>query len=465
MLKTGAPHVVPKILFLLISDSILIVSGLTITTMFRFLQFGISLRNLQSFETASRFVLVVSVCYIALYYNEVYDFRATRQRSVLFVRLLQALGITCLVLAVLYYAIPELSLGRGIAGLAAPLILAFLLGWRLWLVGRGYFQRYSERVLILGTGQAGIALVREILARPEVSLKVVGFLDENGENIGNSLVNPGIIGAADKVESMVLKEDVDRVVLSLAERRGCTPLQQLLRLKFLGVNVEDVHSLYEKVTGRILLEDLSPSWLILSDGFRKSRFLHATKRASDILFCLLALLVSLPPMGIIAVLIWLETGAPILFRQKRVGMRGRLFEVLKFRSMCQNAEANGPRWAIEGDERVTRVGRFIRKYRLDELPQLFNVLRGEMSLVGPRPEQPHFCALLEEKMPLFAQRHAVCPGITGWAQVKYQYGSSIEEAKTKLEYDLFYIKHRSISLDLLIIFRTTKVLLLGRGAR
>lgn len=322
-----------------------------------------------------------------------------------------------------------------------------------------------QRVLVLGTGPASISIVREIVSRPELRLKVVGFLDEKGENIGKSLVNPGIIGAVADVQAIAANRMVDRVILSLSERRGNMPLRQLLDLKFAGIVVEDAPTVWEEISGRIPVEHLAPSWLILSGGFRKSKALFAMKRALDILVSLLGLIIALPIMLICAAAIWLETGSPILFRQERTGMAGRSFQMLKFRSMCQNAEKHGPCWAANDDDRITRVGRIIRKFRFDELPQFFNVLRGEMSLVGPRPERPVFCEMLEKEIPLFPQRHSVRPGITGWAQIKYQYGASVEEAKTKLEYDLFYLKHMSILVDLAIIFETVKVLVTGRGAK
>jgi sugar transferase (PEP-CTERM system associated) len=308
-------------------------------------------------------------------------------------------------------------------------------------------------------------LVREILHRPELHLKVVGFLDEHGENIGKSLVNPGIIGAAKDLEEITAREKIDRIVLSLKERRGQTPVRELLRLKFAGVTVEDAHSMSEQIDGKIRLEYLSPSWMILSEGFRKSSLLLAAKRILDILVSLVLLLLMLPIMGIVALAIWLESGSPVLFRQERIGSGGRPFEILKFRSMNHDAEEHGPKWAADGDQRVTRVGRVIRKLRLDELPQAVNVLRGEMSFVGPRPERAIFCRILESETPFYALRYSVRPGITGWAQVKYQYGGSIEEAKTKLEYDLFYIKHLSLTLDLAILFETAKVVLWQRGAK
>jgi sugar transferase (PEP-CTERM system associated) len=326
-------------------------------------------------------------------------------------------------------------------------------------------KRAAERVLVLGTAEAGITLVRELLARRELNVKVVGFLDEKGENIGKSLVNPSIIGSVDQVGDIAKEKMVSQVILSLNERRGCTPIEQLLQLKFSGVQVADVHSVYERVTGKILLTNLEPSWLFLSTGFRKSRFLLTAKRWIDVAVSLVGITLGLPLMGLIALAIWVETGFPILFRQERLGLGQRPFTILKFRSMFQDAEAGGPSWAQNNDPRITRVGRLLRKYRLDELPQLFNVLRGAMSFVGPRPEQTKLCKMLEEAIPMYWRRHSVRPGITGWAQVKYRYGSTVEDAKRKLEYELYYIKNLSLKLDLAIILATFKVILFGRGAK
>lgn len=466
MLRIGAQRVPPKTLLMAASDGISIVLGLLLATTLRFVNdYGLVRHHLFTRDLFWRFALVVLVCELSLYYNDLYRSRVINRHELLLVRTLQALGFACVSLALLYYLEPNLSLGRGIAALAAPLILTMTLGWRILVNRTGSLFLHPERVLILGTSQEGIELVREIIRRPELHLKVVGFLDEHGENIGKSLVNPGIIGAVNDVEAIVGREKIDHVVLSLAERRGCTPAHQLLHLKFAGIRVEDAHSYYERVTGRILLERLSPGWLILSEGFGKSPFLLASKRAIDTFVSSCLLLLFLPIMAVVAAAIWLESGSPVFFRQSRVGLTGKEFEVLKFRSMIQNAEADGPKWAVEGDLRITRVGRFIRKFRLDELPQLINVLRGEMSLVGPRPEQPHFCSMLEKQIPFFGQRHAVRPGVTGWAQIRYPYGSTVKDAKKKLEFDLFYIKNLSIMLDLAIIFETAKVMLLQRGAK
>ena len=326
-------------------------------------------------------------------------------------------------------------------------------------------KKDQKRVLVLGTAEAGITLVREFLARPELNVKVVGFLDEKGENIGKSLVNPSIIGSVNQVSDIVKEKGVSQVILSLNERRGCTPVEQLLQLKFSGVQVADAHSVYEKMTGQILLANLEPSWLFLSAGFRKSPFLLTTKRCIDIVISLFGIVLGLPLMGVIALAICLDTGFPILFRQERVGLGQHPFTILKFRSMFQDAEAGGPSWAQNNDPRITSVGHLLRKFRLDELPQLFNVLRGEMSLVGPRPEQTKLCQMLEQIIPMYWRRHSVRPGVTGWAQIKYQYGSNIEDAKRKLEYELYYIKNLSLMLDLAIILATFKVILFGRGAK
>ena len=413
----------------------------------------------------ARISVVTVVCWLLLYYNDLYDFRVVHRRADLLAQTMQALGTACLALAVIYFIAPGASLGRGIALTAAPLIFVLLLSWRLSANATNLLARGAERVLVLGTGESGVSLVRHVLGHPEYNMKVVGFLDEKGQDIGKSLVNPRIIGATEDVEEIVGREKIDRVVLSLKERRGGTPVRELLNLKLAGIRVEDVHSCFERLSGRITLEHLSPSWLILSDGFKKSTAVLAAKRAMDILVSSMILLLVSPLLPLIAIAIYLESGLPIFFRQARVGYRGRDFQLLKFRSMVQDAEKNGPQWAVQQDSRVTRFGRFLRKTRLDEIPQLLNVFRGEMSLVGPRPERAVFCEMLSEKIPFFNLRHSVRPGLTGWAQVKFRYGANLEDARGKLEFDLFYLKNLSLFVDLAILFETAKVVVLGRGAQ
>jgi len=465
MVRFGAQRIPQSTLLLLFLDAASVVIGLLAAISLRLRDHLAIAHYLGGPHILPRFALVIVVFGVALYYSDLYERSNLNSGIEVFMGLLQALGSACLVLAMIYYWDEDISLGRGVAAMAGPAVFALMLGSRAILSKTSLLLYGPKRVLVVGTGSTGISAVREIISRPELNLKVEGFLDERGENVGKSLVNPGIIGAVGEVESIVHDRRIDSIILSLKERRGNMPVSELLHLKFGGVEVEDAHSFIEKVTGRIHLEHLSPSWLILSDGFRKSQFLYAVKRSFDIVIALVAFGLTLPLMILVAIAIWLESGGPVLFRQERTGFKGRTFKIMKFRSMCHSAEEDGPVWAASDDKRVTRIGRFIRKYRLDELPQIINVLRGEMSLVGPRPERPHFCELLGENIPFFQLRHTVRPGITGWAQVKYQYGASVEESKTKLEYDFFYIKHMSIVLDLAILFETAKVMIYGRGAK
>ncbi|HLI33568.1 MAG TPA: TIGR03013 family XrtA/PEP-CTERM system glycosyltransferase [Terriglobia bacterium] len=464
MSRIGGIH--RNTLFLAVSDTALIALGLwmadnlsSLWTLGSFSSFS------DPFTEAAQWMVILLVYGLALYYNEIFNLQVTRRYSVVFIRLLQSFAVAALALGALYYVSPELSPGKEIAVLGIPISLVLILSWHLFLIKRGSLLRDAERVLMVGTSEAGISLVREILKHPELNLKVVGFLDEKGENLGKSLVNPKVIGAVSQLEEIVGRERVDHVVLSLSERRGSMPLRELVRLKLAGIRVQDTPTFHEEITGRIPLEHLSASWLILSDGFRKSRSVKSLKRAFDIVGALIGIILTLPVMILVAAAIRLESGRPILFRQRRLGLRGVPFEMLKFRSMHPDADAHGPRWTADGDCRITRVGCMLRKYRLDELPQLFNVLKGEMSLVGPRPEQPYFCTLLEKEIPFFTERHSVRPGITGWAQVKFRYGASVQDAKSKLEFDLFYIKHLSLLLDWAIILETFKVMLVSRGAK
>src|SRR5271165_2283812 len=380
MLKIGGQKVPTPLLLLLAVDCFLITLGLFLAAVLRFsvTNYGPVFQYLLTWRTFCRFVITILVCEVSLYFNDLYDFRLMKTPSEMLVRLLQAFGVACLTLAVIYYVAPDLGLGRGIAALGAPMIVALTLGWRLLMAKDPHSLGAPERMLIMGTGPTGISLARDIISRPELQLKVVGFLDEKGENIGKSLVNPGIIGAAANVEAIAQQERIDHVVISLLERRGTMPVRQLLHLKFAGVKVEDAHSFYERMTGRIILERLSPSWLILSDGFRKSVLLIVAKRAIDVILSMIALVLCLPLFALTAALIALESGGPVLFLQERTGLNGKPFEMLKFRSMYKDAEAAGPQWAATGDHRITRVGKWIRVFRIDELPQVINVLRGEM---------------------------------------------------------------------------------------
>jgi len=265
---------------------------------------------------------------------------------------------------------------------------------------------------------------------------------------------------------LVQRRDVHRVIVAMPDRRGTIPVQELLRLRLDGVKIEEATSWLEKMSGRIEVEQLYPSWLIFAEGFRFSAGFMLLRRLFSVLSSALLLLVVLPVMPFVILAIKLDSPGPVLYRQKRVGRRGVTFFCYKFRTMRQDAEADtGPTWAGDDDPRITRVGRFLRSSRLDEIPQLWCVLKGDMGFVGPRPERPEFVGWLSKEIPYYPVRHAVRPGITGWAQIRYRYGNTLEDAKEKLQYDLFYIKNASIGLDLLIMFQTIKIVLLGRGAQ
>jgi sugar transferase (PEP-CTERM system associated) len=250
------------------------------------------------------------------------------------------------------------------------------------------------------------------------------------------VADPRVVGTPAEIPEVVAAENVNLIVVALNDRRGHLPIRELLEMKLRGVRVEDVNALYERLTGKLLVEDLRPSWLIFSDGFRASRLTRQTKRIFDVLLALVGIVLAFPLMLLTALAVWLESGSPVLYRQERVGENGRVFTLYKFRSMRKDAEKGVPIWAEAVDDRVTRVGRFIRRTRLDELPQLWNVLRGDMSFVGPRPERPFFVSQLAAQIPWYQQRHAVKPGLTGWAQVRYRYAASMDDALEKLRYDL-----------------------------
>jgi sugar transferase (PEP-CTERM system associated) len=409
--------------------------------------------------------LVTLVCQLCLYYNDFYDLTLVHSNRELVVRLFQAVGAASIVLAALYFAIPALMIGDGIFVSALAVFVVGILGWRLLFNTVTRRFRLEERILVVGTGETARKVTRQILDQRDFAYRIVGFIDNDPRRVGERIVNPGIIGTPDDMTRLIREHQVDRIVVGLADRRGRLPIDELLRAKMSGVRVEDATTTYERVTGKILIDDLRPSWLIFSDGFRVSRLTRWMKRAIDLVLSVALAVVSAPFMLLTAIAVALESGFPVLYCQERVGENGRRFTLCKFRSMRTDAEQGGtPVWATDGDSRVTRVGRFIRKTRLDELPQLWNVVRGDMSFVGPRPERPFFVDELARQIPFYQQRHAVKPGLTGWAQVKYRYGSTIEDATEKLRYDLYYIKHLSVFFDLTIVFDTVKVVLFRKGA-
>jgi len=414
----------------------------------------------------ARVAVLVILCQVCFYYNSLYDLPTVCRRSELAIRLLQAVGVLCILVTVVYLLYPPMFLENGVLVITAFLILVGVIAWREGVSRIGIPFTSRERILILGTGQVGIEVCRWLLKRNDLNFEIVGFLDEDQDRVGETLVNPSIIGTIANLRDIVARERIHRVVVSLPDRRGRLPVKDLLQLRMRGVAVEDAHNLYECVAGRIALESVNPSWLIFSEGFRKFHWQLILKRCLDVLLASVGFLLSLPIMAVVAICIKLDSKGPVLFRQERVGQFGRLFTLLKFRSMALGAEAEGiPQWASENDPRATKVGRIIRRFRLDELPQFINILAGDMSFVGPRPERPFFVETLSKHLRYYSLRHVVRPGLTGWAQVKSSYAASEDETRTKLEYDFFYIKNYSVLFDLAVVLETIKMILFGRGAR
>jgi sugar transferase (PEP-CTERM system associated) len=410
-------------------------------------------------------IVVTAICLLCLYFVDLYNLRRVSEPGEMFVRLIQGLGASSIILALVYFWFPSLMIGRGVFLVTSALVIVALVVWRAAFTWLGRRLKARERLLLVGTGPAAVALAREMYARrDELGVEIVGFIDPDPLRVGAAVLNPGVVGTIEDIPSIARARAVDRVVVSLADARGKLPMDKLLDMKLGGVAFDHLASVYEEYTGKIAVENLRPSWLIFSEGFRKQRWQEVSKRALDIVVALGALVFTLPLTLLIAVGVKLSPGK-VLYHQKRVGQHGRVFTVHKFRSMHENAEGEtGPVWAVANDRRVTTVGRFLRRTRLDELPQLWNVLIGDMSLVGPRPERPEFVEQLTTQIPFYGQRHVIRPGLTGWAQVRYTYGASVEDALEKLQYDLFYIKHAAIAFDLFIIFATVKTVILSRGA-
>lgn len=414
-----------------------------------------------------RSVLVTMVLQVSLHYFDMYDVRTLAASRSVLVGVLRALAVTSLVLAVLYFFVPALAVGRGVFALATAPISLVVTGWRIafeWLSLRG---APTERILILGTNLAAVNLARELSERrSELGLEVVGFVDTDPQAVGRSVLNSTVLGVTREIPEIVRTNRVDRVVVSLSDARGKLNMDELVVMKLnQGVRFDHLASVYEEYTGKIAVENLRPSWVIFSEGFRKTRLLTASKRISDIVLALVGLLLAAPVMAVVALVVRYTSPGPVIYRQVRVGKDGRLITIFKFRSMRVDAEAGtGAVWAATKDPRVTPVGRFLRRSRLDEIPQLLNVLRGDMSFVGPRPERPEFVAELTKQIPFYGQRHVVRPGVTGWAQVRHRYGASVEDSQEKLQYDLFYIKHLSMLFDLFILTETVKTVLMRRGS-
>ena len=410
-------------------------------------------------------LLIVACVQLSLYYFDLYDLKAFRSKIELGIRLLQSLGVSSILLAFLYYLFPLLIIGRGIFFISLGFMGVVIVSWRITYNHILKTRQLDQRIMIIGSGPLAKSIAKEIVEGVDTGFKLIGFITDHPERVGEKLLNPSIMGDQSQILDIATKERVDRIIVALEERRGKFPNAQLLECKMRGIAIEEGIHFYEHLTGRLQVESLHPSILIFSEGFKKSKLTMWTKRASEFALSLIGLVLLSPVILVISLLIKIDSRGPVFYKQERVGDRGKRFKLLKFRSMVENAEVNGPVWAEQNDKRITRTGRWIRKWRLDEIPQMFNVLKGDMSFVGPRPERPYFVETLRREIPYYDRRFSVKPGITGWAQIKYQYGASREDALEKLKYDLYYIKNLSPLFDLLIIFETIKVVLFGKGAR
>lgn len=380
-----------------------------------------------------------------------YDPEYCRDKGEILFRLMMVPGIVALVLAFVGFVFPGMVRGNS-ASLGLLIATIALFGWRRaheYLVQLACFR---ETVFVLGAGDRAENLIRSLHNRPELGVEVVGWGGDEQEAVA-------------QLAEFAKKRKLQRVVVALPDRRGTLPVSELLQLRLEGIKIEEATSWMEKITGRIEVQQLYPSWFVFGEGFRYSASLAIIRRLVSLLASAVLLLVVLPFIPLVILLIKLDSPGPVLYRQQRVGLGGATFYCYKFRTMCENAEADtGPTWACDNDPRITRVGRFLRLTRLDEIPQLWCVLKGDMAFVGPRPERPEFVDWLSKEVPYYTARHSVPPGITGWAQIRYKYGNTLQDALEKLQYDLYYVKNRSLGLDLFIILQTIKIVTIGRGA-
>lgn len=404
-----------------------------------------------------RTLVVTLIFQLCLYYFDLYDLSIITGLADNITRISQAFGFGCIALGLLYYLFPVVIISTKVFLSAFLAICASITLWRFlyfWVLERKLF---AQPIAVVGAGTFAQTIVDAIEGKQDSGYKIVAQM---GLPRGDDSCQ-----ASHDLRELCLAKQIEKIVLALDERRGQLPMHDLISFKFMGVEIVDGVAFYEDLTGKMPVEKVNPSWFLFSDGFHVTRLTERIKRVFDVSISLVGLVASLPITLISALIIKIESPGPIFYRQQRVGKGGEIFEVIKFRSMCQDAEKDGAVWAVQEDSRVTRFGAIIRKTRIDEIPQMYNVLRGDMSFVGPRPERPVFVRQLAKTIPFYSIRHVVKPGITGWAQVCYRYGASEEDALRKLEYDLFYLKNLSLSFDLFIIFQTVKIVLFQRGAR
>lgn len=460
----AASRLSPRKIWLIIADTAIIYGGVVLAI---YLRLGVDGAEEQLNDRFGWYkaALATFVCLLNLYFYDLYDYIVMTDRRELLLRMVQALGISWVVLALIFYLVPSMMIGRGVSMISVLLVLVMLLGWRSFIHALTGHPEIGEKILVVGTGQTAIDTAEAVWERRDAGYRIVGFVSENGRQPKEKLGRSEIVGMTYDLENVIKNENIDRVVIAVRERRGAFPTEALLKMSLAGdVSIEECTSFFERVTGKVHIDMVRPSWLIFAGRQRDTRLRTYAREAVHRGTALIGMVLSLPFALIVAALIKLESRGPIFYSQERVGRNGKNFKVHKFRSMRQDAEADGkPVWAQKNDDRVTRVGKFIRLTRLDEIPQFWNIIKGEMSFVGPRPERPHFVSQLAHEITYYEHRHLVSPGLTGWAQIKYPYGASVDDARQKLQYDLYYIKNQSLTLDLFIMFETIKTVLFGRG--
>lgn len=450
--------------FLGISEACLICLALLVATVVR-LGSGAG-AYLFNYQHGAFKILVASMAIITcMYYFDLYESSILGNRREVVIRLTQVLSTVYILSVLLYYVYPRLELGRGIFVIGLGFVGMLLLVWRELFLMINRVPKFAARTLILGDGPIGESLARELGLRPELGMRVVGQIKSLENGHGRSAQGASEVHAETLLSSVKFYAP-DHIIVAMGERRGCLPVEALLELKNSGITIHDSTQFYEAVTGKVSIDVLRLSWLLFSSGYSASRHLEICKRILSSILAFLGLVLALPLTVSIALVIFLDSGAPVIFRQERVGRHGKPFILFKFRTMKSSADTdNCPPPTEIGDSRFTRIGRVLRRSHLDELPQLINILLGDMDFIGPRPFVPNQEQQCLENIPHYRQRFAIRPGLTGWAQVNRGYNASIEDNKEKLAYDLFYIKNQSVGLDLLILLKTMKVVLLGRGAR
>lgn len=469
MIRIFSQYVSPKSFLLVGMETLLLACSLFCAVKLRF--WG-NASEFRSYTDLPRFgwqvLIVVLIFQLCFYFNDLYDVQPVERRDDQALRLGQSLSAASLLLGLLYFLVPSLLVGRGVFFLNLFLACGFVLLSRIAL-DRLWLATPAQNILVLGSGDLAATVAGEITNRRDLKLHLVGFVRTAAAPSpcqSQTTVDGPVIGLASELERVAVENGVSRIVVALEDRRGVLPTAALVKLRVRGVFIEDAHSAIAGLTGRVWLNTVRPSWFVFSDGFHRSRLTTLLKRTLDICFGILGFVLSFPIMLAVALAIKLDSRGPLLYRQERVGWRSKSFDVLKFRSMQVDAEAkSGAMWAAVDDPRVTRVGKYLRRFRLDELPQFVNVIRGHMSFVGPRPERPVFVNDLRQAIPYYDERHSVRPGLTGWAQVQYPYGASVEDAYRKLEYDLFYLQNMSVFFDCAIIFQTIRIVLGGKNGR